>query len=307
MVTALSGFCVQAEAQDTVPPIKGLNLPDEAQLPIIQGKNRFTTQNPYLEDTLELQYQISLLERMVERQAGIARLEKNYMEMGVSFNQPTPPHGICTQIPANIPCFRAYPDLYDIILPEYSMLELDEESLIIDENDLKEPLAKPVANVPPVPAEPDKPASLAMNYRWTEILCGGGVCSAVLVKTTDTNFRRTMQEESVLEDGTITISTISASGVTVKENGKEIELLPALSPAEGGPSSPVFDPVSGNAMEQDQNPQGEFMRNVLDSEADLSNINNFLEQEIPDEPPLPVPVEEPIEDPGAPLGPTGLF
>lgn len=287
-------------AQDTVPPITGLGATDTVQLPLVMGSNRFGTDNLYLEDTLHLQYQISLLERMVERQAGIARLEKNYMDLGVMFDQPAPPHGICRQIPANIPCFRAYPDLYDVVLPEYSMIDTEDE--ITEEEFAPEPVSAPE----PQPIVQPPAPRLSDSYRWAEILCGGGVCSATLIKSGDPKFRRTVQEGDTLEDGTITVTAIS-SMVKVTEGGKETELTAALAPSQGGPSSPYLDPpdVAQNAL-ADSNPNGDFMRDVLDNDADISKLNNVMSEE-PAEEPIPFPEDEPIEDPGSPLGPTGLF
>ncbi len=295
-------FCPSvATAQDTVPPISGLEDNDNIQLPLVMGTNRFATDNAYLEDTLHLQYQISLLERMVERQAGIARLEKNYLDLGVSFDQPVPPHGICRQIPANIPCFRAYPDLYDVVLPEFSMLEVEDEPAPIQETIEQ---SEPQVEEPVVEATPPQ---LSDSYRWADVLCGGGVCSSTLIKTTNPGFRRTVQQGDTLEDGSITIKTISSGGVFVIENGKEIELESALSPARGGPSSSRLGPSNTPQEALLDNPNGEFLRDVLSNDADVSELNNVFDEESLGDQPLPVPEDEPIEDPGSPLGPTGLF
>lgn len=300
ILSCLLTVCIPAVslAQDSLPSINSLNESGDIQLPLSALKHDFGSQNLYLEDTLQLQYQISLLERMVERQANIARLEKNYTDLGLAFEQPIPPYGICNNIPANVPCFRAYPELYDVILPQYTQIDvLDQQPITVE---APAPVVQPEQQVT---KEEPEPEMLTTSYLWVEILCGGGVCSAVLIKNSDMEFRRTVQEGDVLEDGAIQVLTISSEGVKVLEAGKEADITPALSPGQGGPASPFLDNTASYSEDYyEENSGGELFRSVLDSDADLSELSVIENESVT----LPQD-NEPIQDPGSPLGPTGLF
>ena len=115
-----------AQAQDSIPRmmLKSADQPSAIVSPVQKAKP-IETDNDYLQDTLRLQYEISLLQRMIQRQSSIARLENNFAELGLGFEQPAPPFGVCEQLPVNIPCYRSYPELYDIALPVMDDAELD--------------------------------------------------------------------------------------------------------------------------------------------------------------------------------------
>jgi hypothetical protein len=301
----------QVWAQDRIPKIDALNQEKPIELPMPNDYfSGFDTNNVYLEDTLRLQYQISLLEKMIQRQSSISRLEKNYQELGLPFRQPLPPRGICEQIPANIPCYRAYPELYDVVLPVVGQLDtLIEEPLsvdmILDESELRE---EPSAPAPDSHKKAEPVSYVADRYNWTEVLCGGGVCSAVVVKDNNPMLRRTVQEGDLLEGGNITVGKITAKGVTVLEEGKTVSLSPARAPGQGGPVSPVMTtaPVPsatavqnsagvGNAPPITQTPV-EATSVQSPEKTKLEDYEKALEE------------NQDIVDPGPPvLGPTGLF
>lgn len=295
-----------AKAQDKLPVIDALNKEEVTNLPLSQGFSNYQSNNLYLEDTLKLQYQISLLEKMIERQGNIARLEKSYMDLGLPFDQPIPPRGICEQIPANIPCHRAHPDLYNIILPEVGQLDmLIEEPLSVDmivsgtqasqESKKQEALA-------PDPVEEPK---LAENYNWTEVLCGGGVCSAVIIKDNDSTLRRTVQEGDTLEDGKISVKSITATGVILSEGGQDVALKPAIDPF-GGVISPILSggTTTPSVPEKSAYNEGDIVTQDL---VPVSAVKSPPKPKI-EEYKKAVEENEAIVDPGPPpLGPTGLF
>ena len=286
-----------AKAQDRVRSLGNMTQQDRITLPVAPQNPNFQLKNQFLEDTLRLQYQISLLESMIQRQSGIARLEKNYLDLGVSFEQPAPPRGICEQLPANIPCYRAYPELYDIVLPEIQQLDLlIEEPLTIEqveipptELDLPEPEPENILALPT--------KSVATQYAWAEILCGGGVCSGVVVKNNDSSKRRTVQVGDTLESGSIEVAEISSIGITLRDGEETIKIDPAVAPGLGGPNS------RPNLIAENEPPtQSQASR-------EIENILGAIDDSPPAQAEAPAQdaSQEIIQDPGPPLGPTGLF
>lgn len=295
---------VGVRAQDKIPSISIPRSPLEGGAGFGTGteKPEFTYGNPYMNDTLQLQYQITLLERMVQRQSNISRLEKTYLEMGVSYPQPAPPRGICEQIPANVPCFNAYPDLYDIALPDIG--QLDTEAIEGPETGQ--------AALAPVIAAPQTEEEVLPEYTWAEVSCSAGKCSAVITKQDQSTKRETVRAGDVLGDGTEIVS-ISGRGVRARIDGKEMDLRPALAPSRGGSASPRFGAIASASNARDP-----FSKNSQAEDALARSLGNtppvVAEPSEPAAAPTP-PVEaqiqklpdEPIEDPGPPLGPTGLF
>lgn len=303
-----------ALAQDRLPSINQMNEQDKITLPLPPRNQNFSMNNPYLEDLLQLQYQIGLLERMIQRQGNIARLEKSYLELGLPFAQPLPPKGICEQLPANVPCHRAYPEMYDIILPEIVPLDsLIEEPLSVDMLAEDDP-----ALVPEKPKDEISIERQATFYRWVEVLCGGGVCSAVILKEGDRNSRRTVLVGDTLEKGKIEVSEISSAGVIVKEAGQDVKLSAALAPSQGGPSSPIFAKgQGGTASVQPVSPLGDILKEKLQDPgvpgipSSAPAASGSAPISVPPAVPAPrlpeISPNTPIQDPGPPLGPTGLF
>lgn len=310
-ILLLSQMSLPAAAQESLPPLsfepnalrdagaRGFSMDDRPD---------FTFDNEYLNDTLRLQYQNILLEKMITRQGAIARTEKSFMEVGVPFDQPAPPRGICEQIPVNVPCYKAYPDLYPGAVSEVGQIEdgaLNEPELPASMSPATP--AKSDSQKPKKPQVAEKPAADFSAYRWAEITCAGGRCSAVI---SHKGARRSVKEGQSL-DGGFTVSRITATGVELSHEGKSQPIEAALAPSRGGLASPKYAgysattpiaPPSGSLSQQAQQIQGQF------SNAPSTPIVG----DIPDGEEAAVSVApesepEPVADPGPPLGPTGLF
>ena len=196
------GLCsaVSYAQQDQIPSISIPRSSEQASVgPLtLRTAPTFNFDNPYLNDSLQLEYQINLLKSMIERQSNLARLEETYLSLGSVFPTPDPPRGICEQIPVNVPCYKAYPELYgDVVVPEIEQLDIDDVQAAI------EPLVEPIQEevFTPAVAEDLGPPPPSMNYRWADISCAGGQCSAVIVEEDRERSRRTVLEGDLLRGG----------------------------------------------------------------------------------------------------------
>lgn len=196
--------------------------------------------NPYLKDTLVLQHQIGLLERLIERQTVISQIESAYSEIGLPFRPNPPPREICEQLPPSIACFRGYPELYGNKISDISM---DLEELLPEISSQEQtgtPAAIPDSAPPPVlPSGVMQEEKTPEKYNWAEVSCAGNHCKAVLVEIENPAVRKTVTTGDTLSDGAV-VSAISFDGVMLSRNGKATPLEPAKAPSRGGPSSPVL-------------------------------------------------------------------
>ncbi len=302
-----------AQAQESLPAISF-----DSQSLEEEGKDQFTLDsqptfnfdNAYLNDTLRLQYQNILLEKMILRQGTIARTEKSFMDVGVPFNQPAPPRGICEQIPVNIPCYKAYPDLYPGAVPDVGQIEegaLDTAGLpagLLNDGVL--------ASKTPEPKKPEKISADFSAYRWAEITCAGGRCSAVLSYN---GARRGVKEGDTVGDG-FKVARITSTGVDLSHSGETKPIEAALAPSRGGMASPKYAafeagsgatmaPPRGSVSQQAQQIQEQFA--TAPAEPVVEDIPPATIS--PDKPPAQAREESsaPVSDPGPPLGATGLF
>lgn len=195
--------------------------------------------NDYLKDTLTLHHQIGLLERLIERQTAISKIENAYAEMGIPFRSVAPPREICVQLPLSIPCARGYPDLSAGVTD----ISIDSAAVSSDALPLPEIVVAPAPVENPLPPDPQGMAGREgepEKYSWTEVSCAGGKCKAVLVENETPSIRHAVTAGDALPDGGGTVSAISFDGVLISRDGKTIPLEPAKAPSRGGPSSPVF-------------------------------------------------------------------
>lgn len=307
------GFAVPfARAQENMPSLDITSRPadvGQSARPAPAIRPVFNYPNDYLNDTLRLQYQNVLLEKMIQRQSTISRTEKSFITVGVPFDQPPPPYGICEQIPVNVPCFKAYPDLYPDAVPEVGQIEdgaLEDpvmEKAVIKKEPKPEPKSEPVASAPP-------PTHAMEAYSWAEIMCAGGQCEAVLVKDGQ---RRTVRAGDSLADG-ISVSQITATGVSLIKDGSTQTLSAAPAPSRGGMASPKYAAPAQQARRANK---GYETRKDLESafskkqEAQPGSSKQAASTVTPS----PAPAVEsasdmpsaPMSDPGPPLGPTGLY
>lgn len=202
----------------------------------------FNFDNPYLNNALQLEYQINLLQSMIERQSNLARLEKTYLELGSIFPTPDPPRGICEQIPVNVPCYKAYPELYGDVVPEIEQLDIDDIEAAIQP--LVEPIQEEIFTPTVVDLADLGPPPPSMDYRWADISCAGGQCSAVIVEEDRERSRRTILEGDLLKGG-VRVAEISARGVSLEYEGEIVALDPSAVPDRGGVGSPLMGTLAG--------------------------------------------------------------
>lgn len=208
--------------------------------------------NSFLADLIKLNYQISLLEKLVERQAGLLQIKETFAGMGMDFKEPPPARGLCEQLPVNAPCLRAYPELHpDLVAARKAYYE---------ELKARAAASNPVAAVQEGESEEERNARLAreeaaereanakierrQRYQWTDVSCVAGQCKGVLVSKARPGYRITVLEGQRLSDGT-RISQISADGITVNIAGDTIRVRPA--PQEGGEQAEADGAVAGEA------------------------------------------------------------
>lgn len=304
-----------ARAQENMPAwnMNKMDRDAAAQSSSISGPHiAFNYPNPYMNDALLLQYQNVMLGKMIQRQNLISRTEKSFMEVGVPFMQPSPPRGICEQLPVNVPCYKAYPDLFPGAVPEVSELE---EGMLEDPVDigllLDQPQSEVQETIPYV--EPQKEPVVALDaYSWAEIMCAGGKCTAVIVKD---SLRRTVHEGDLLEEN-ISVSKITKTGVDIMRDGNVYSLGATPAPSRGGLSSPKYAGRSSDDAPRSVPIQDAFRELSAQSQNRAAPVAVMPAPQVVSEtiPPNDLPASplgnssaEPVTDAGPPLGPTGLF
>ncbi len=247
-------WAAPAHAQDQELPsfkLPSVITPQEVEGLSIDFDEAFNTiENPYLSDTIKLQYQISLIEKLVERQAALKQINESYASLGIKYDAPPPPRGICAQLPSNAPCLEAYPNLYGSLADErrahYAELKAKADAAIA----AAQAAANRASNAPvrkegetdeeaAARAKKEAAARKARNdaierknrYRWTEVSCLTGDCRGVLVKARDTGYRVTVRPGSRLPDGTV-VQQVSTKGIRVSIMGDVINVRPA--PGDAG-------------------------------------------------------------------------
>ncbi len=188
----------------------------------------FIVKNHELKNILELQNQMQLLRRVIEHETAVNQMVETSINIGLNDPQiPSPSMEVCKSLPANIPCAQSYEDLYQ----NYSVAKVETKPLI-------PPAASMVSNsdIPSLPAgalselpggEPAAVADTGPKTYWMDISCLGKKCSAIVSpdpKKADMLYRVYVGEK--LTDGSL-VKAISAAGVTVEQNSKEIKLEPA--------------------------------------------------------------------------------
>ncbi|MBU6235118.1 MAG: hypothetical protein KGQ41_04680 [Alphaproteobacteria bacterium] len=212
----------------------GFALNDVAMASIDFEEAFASIENGFLSDMIKLNYQISLLEKMVERQAELQKISDSFKEMGAHFNQPPPPRGICAQLPPNAACVKFYPDLYPEIVGK--------RRAYFEEMKARAAAANPKAASREGESEAEKAARLAkeeaermaaaekaerkVRYQWTDISCLLESCRGVLIGVTNPGYRATVRTGSVLADGT-RVTGISKDGIVVNIAGDTINVRPA--------------------------------------------------------------------------------
>lgn len=194
-----------------------------------------TIPNNYLSDSMKLNYQISLLEKMVERQSALDKVGDSFDKLGVDFDAPPPPRGICAQLPANAPCLKAYPDLYGELVSSrkayYEELNAKATGALSGTNMGASDQENAEAKAAREKAEAERKEREAKKerqerYRWSNVSCVIGQCHGVIVSGKDDGFRATVRKGMRLPDNTL-VQDISATGIRVSIDGDSIALRPA--------------------------------------------------------------------------------
>lgn len=195
-------------------------------------------ENPFLSDSIKLNYQITLLEKMTQRQAELTKISEAFKALGIPYNEPAPSYTLCGQLPPNVPCLRHFPNLYPSLVSErrqfYAEMEVERaiETGVINEQ---------VASIDPALAERAKKEREAAakraevarlereaierqnRYQWSEVNCVVGKCVGVV--TGASGFRASVHVGSRLPDNSI-VEAVSRFGIRMVIDGEKIDLRP---------------------------------------------------------------------------------
>lgn len=218
--------------------------------------------NAYLSDTLKLNYQIGLLEKLVARQGELQKISESYQAMGVAFEGPPPARGICAQLPVNAPCLKHYPDLYGALAHDRKAYydDLAAKALAANPNyvspedtgEAEEVRKKAEAKRQAREAEKERHT----RYQWTEITCRGDDCHGVLIQPRKEGYRTTVREGTRLSDGTL-VQNVSRHGIRIVIAGENISVRPAVAEEveteQDQAANPIADALSGLNTPNGQN------------------------------------------------------
>ncbi len=233
IVIVMSFDTACAGKRDVIPPmdmnmqavIRTRDLTELSGLPPLFQEYSFN--NDYLKKYTTLQYQISLIEQLIQRQSNIARIGKIYSDLGIPYTPPGVPEEICKKLPPNalcrnetIPGHSQEPDIKSNFLPEE-----------VKATNLAETMEKK-----------EEKSQKEKTITWAEINCTGDKCSAVVTMDEKNNRRRTITEGDILSDGSV-VKNISFSGINVEKRGNILPLRPSRTPSRGGSSSPVIERI----------------------------------------------------------------
>ncbi|HEY1096801.1 MAG TPA: hypothetical protein VGF14_06125 [Alphaproteobacteria bacterium] len=193
----------------TIQPVSGT----EAEQPA--GSD---SKNAYLDTYLALQQQISILNKLLEREVSVSDMVRNYKQMGVVYDPPKPGLSMCRSVPQNLSCALAYPKIYASFLPPAPV----PSAPIIPAVVLSD-LPQPVTEL--------SPETALKQLLWTDITCMGDICRAVITPDAENSGARyAIKVGDILPRGGV-VESISAAGVFVSSGNKIISLDPApLSP-----------------------------------------------------------------------------
>jgi len=271
--------------------------------------------NTMMADTLRLQYQINLLERLIRRQTEIQRIAESYQGVGIPFRQPAPPATACTTLPANVLCMAFYPESarykamieerreearreqlrqMEAMLSEYNLAAADNQDS--DDGVSGETGGGKGSGKSTVASDPDP------DYTWSDIRCLSGKCSALLESVSDETLRYRIRLNDELPDGSKVIK-ISASGIDVTKSDKNFNLRPkgmaAPQPSRGRAVSEILQNQFGTDSDSSKSANAKTagsssLSAISDAAIPPQNIlDDALGAGLPSLPPL--------------LGPTGLF
>lgn len=246
LFASLLGVAAPARAQDASQPT--LHVEDAGNfedLSVNFDESFNAIENPYLSDSMRLNYQINLLQKMAQRQAELLKISDSFKVLGIPFNEPAPSRGLCAQMPPNAPCMKHYPDIYEPLVSARKnyyreMQERQAAAAGIVIQNANDPAAIEAARKAREEAERKlaearaKAARLEREtrYQWNDISCIAGNCTGVIIGSTMPGYRATVHKGTRLGDGTL-VTDVHARGVSVIIDGDRIDLRPAPSGEAG--------------------------------------------------------------------------
>ncbi len=194
---------------------QGIFGANQIQKPQETPEIQFVYNNDYMSSILQLQNQVALLEKMIDRQEELNQIAENFSDIGVPFEMPAPEYDICKQLPGNDVCAEFYADLYqDYVLSSARLPQL------------MPPLDLPKTSKASAPVVEDVSVS---DFVWSEITCLNQACKAVIAPTYgDDMTRQTVYVGDQLPNGLI-VEDISLGGMFASNGSKIIEIKPAPS------------------------------------------------------------------------------
>lgn len=243
--------------------------------------------NNRMKSVLELQNQITMINALTNWQTQITKLEETYLRAGLPFTPPPPPRHICEQVPPNTVCSEAYSDM----------------------------AAADAAPPPVVEAEKEAEAEKAsVTYEWADIRCMAQDCRATIVDAAS-GMRMTGTEGESVAEGVI-VQSITPTGVRVTIDGVTTDLRASDEPAQSAavmakPEPAATLPVAQNELQA--------LLNGTPGGAQAAAQAATQGVMPPQGAAMPAGDQQPIvlddgsggagasAQPGAPLGPTGLF
>lgn len=248
VASVLSFAAMDAQAQRSQTRLPDISVPppeaQQQQDSVALNRQNFSdyeVRNPYLKTLIDLHHQIALIDTLIRWQQQVNEIKRSYSQMGVNYQTPKPPERICAQVPANIPCYRAFPDLYpdmadtlaDFIpasLPAVEEvmqraagqaemgLEATEDAQTQAQTQARGEAAKP--------SKAEEEEAYTPNYHWVEVFCAAGKCQAVLANTDKAESRMTVAVGRRLPDGS-TVTNIQPSRVVLTYKNELYPLKPA--------------------------------------------------------------------------------
>lgn len=274
------GISVDAYAQRS--SRSSTKLPDISVPPIgseLENKNRinpgsfteFEIQNSYLGDQVKLQYQIALIQKLIAFQKQVLEVQTAYKNLGITYKDPLPSRRICEQIPVNVLCYNAYPELYSEVEGNLAARKQEVLDKAIDEATNKKGFDAIRADARPeggltgltldgnidgssgdnqkttAQARKEKKMASRTNYEWIEIFCLSGECQGLMTSRIDEEIRLNVSVGDELPDG-VKVTKIAPGRMEGMKNGLFIVIKPAPlvrkdeaeEEAPGGALSDVF-------------------------------------------------------------------
>lgn len=226
-------------------------IPSQMNLPSFP-KMMFGQNNKYFNDVVTIQYQISLLKVLVERQSQNLSIAESLRGIGLEFNEPPPARSVCEELPKNLLCVRFYPSIYgmdDISPVQTSREQISLQDMIKDrpkppvlDGEREEAIVDLEALEEDKGPEKAAPKKFAPPYQWTEISCVAGQCKAALLNQRTGQVISVSQGDFLDLKQEILVSEIAFNSVVLSnEKGEMKKLKPAPSPESGGPASTLLN------------------------------------------------------------------